>query len=150
MDIHLAQALWILDLLAIDHLPEVALDALEVGLDTPALRMLAGLVSNEVEDAPQIFTQALKELGLPMLSRRDAACIYAISVSKQILNGELSPQDGADKLWEASIRVNNPDFHELDTFIYADSELQSRPEDQDFFSREILKEARVWASKHDI
>lgn len=149
MDIHLAQALWTLDLLAIDYLPEVACDALEAGLDSPALRMLAGMIDNEVNDAPKIFIQALKELSLPMLSRRDAACIYAIAVSKQILNGELSPQDGANKLWDVSIRVNNTDFHELDTFIYAVSELQSRPEDQDFFNCEILKEARVWVSKHD-
>lgn len=147
MDIRLAQALWTLDLLEIGYLPEVALGALEVGLDSPALRLLAGLIGNEVENAPQIFTQALKELGLPTLSQRDAARIYAIAVSKQILNGELSPQDGANKLWDASIQVNNPDFHELDTFIYAASELQSRKEDLEFFNHEILREAQAWASK---
>jgi hypothetical protein len=109
--------------------------------------MLAGLVKNEIAEGTKIFVKALKELGLPLLSRRDAACVYAIAVSKQILSGEISPQDGANKLWNVSIRVNDPSFHELDTFIYAASELQSRPEDQDFFNTEILKEARVWASK---
>jgi hypothetical protein len=147
MNMNLVQALWVLEFLATEQLPEVALKALEDGVDSPALRMLAGLVKNEIAEGTKIFVKALKELGLPLLSRRDAACVYAIAVSKQILSGEISPQDGANKLWNVSIRVNDPSFHELDTFIYAASELQSRPEDQDFFNTEILKEARVWASK---
>ncbi len=147
MDITHAQALWVLGLLASDRLPEIALNAMENGVDSPSLEILASLIGSEITEAPKLFEQVLNELGLPVLSRRDAACNYAIAVSMQILNEELSPQDGANKLWDASIRVENSDFHELDTFIYAASELQSRPEDQEFFNNEILKEARIWASR---
>jgi len=144
---NLVQALWVLGLLGAERLPEVAIDALEEGIDSPALRMLAGLVKNEIPEAATIFSRALKELGFPELSRRDAVRVYAIAVSEQILNGKISPLDGANKLWDASIRVKDPDFHELDTFIYAAGELPSRPEEQDFFDNEILKEAHIWASK---
>ncbi len=147
MNMDFAQALWELGLLGVERLPEIALQALEAGVDSPALRMLAGLMGSEREEASKIFKQALKELRLPELSRQSAARVYAIEISKQILNGEISPQDGANKLWAASIQVKDPDFHELDHFIYAASELESRPEDKDFFNAAILKEAQMWASK---
>jgi hypothetical protein len=147
MDIHLANALWTLDLLAPEDLPDVALKALDKGMDSPATRALASLVGNEVDEGPAIFESALKELGVPTMNRKEAAREYAIAVSKMILFGELTPQDGANRLWEASIRVQDPDFHDLDTFVYSASELQSRPEDSDFFNLEILNEARVWALK---
>lgn len=147
MDLLHAQALWVLGLLAAERLPEVGVEALEAGLDSEALCMLASLTKNEEAEAPELFAQVLKELGSHVLSRPDAARIYATVISRQILSGDLSPQAGANKLWDASIRVNDPDFHDLDTFIYAASELQSRPEDQDFFHSEIVKEAKIWAER---
>lgn len=141
---NLAQALWVLGFLGAEQLPEIALHALEDGVDSTALRMLAGLDSNEIPEATTIFEKALAELRVPILSRRDAVRIYAKAISMQIVNGEIEPEDGANKLWDASIRVKDPNFHELDTFIYAASELSSRPEDREFFNNEILSEARLW------
>jgi predicted solute-binding protein len=111
--------------------------------------MLAGLVRREIAEASDLFAQAMKESGLEALSRPDAARVYAVAVSKQIISGEITPQYGATRLWEASIRVGDPNFHELDTFIYAASELQTRPEDKDFFNKEIMREAEAWTSKSD-
>ena len=147
MDCVLAQAMWVLGLLPGERLPEVAATALEAGLDSQNLRILAGLTAVEIGDAPGLFELACRELGHPRPSRRDAAREYAIAISREILSGESTPREGASKIWDASIRVKDPSFHDLDTFIYAVSELQSRPADRDFFTEEIIKEAGVWASR---
>jgi hypothetical protein len=147
MDLILAQALWVLDLLAIDQLPEIAVNALIAGKDSQALRLLAGLTRMEATNTPELFRRALIELDLPEIDRISAARIYASSVSQQIIDGEIEPQEGANKLWDASIQVNDQNFHELDPFIYAASELPSRPEDRDFFNHAIINEALKWASK---
>jgi len=39
-----------------------------------------------------------------------------------------------------------PNFHGADTFIYAASEYEDRPEDRDFFVSAIVKEAHRWAA----
>lgn len=143
MDLLFTQALWILGLLSDERLPEeVGIRGLEAGLDSEMFRILACLTPSEAFEAHQLFERILESQRVPVLSRAEAALIYAQNISSQILGGALSPQDGANLLWDASIRVNDPDFHDLDTFIYAASELQSRPEDTEFFGHEIIKAAR--------
>lgn len=150
MDPLLAQALSVLGFIPDERLSqEVGIKGLETGLDTETLRILASLAPSEAVEAHQLFENVLKEFGLPALGRADAARVYARAISKQILNAELSPYDGANRLWEASIRVNSargnePRFCDLDTFVYAASEIESRPEDVDFFNSEIMKEASTW------
>jgi len=116
-------------------------------MDSRTLRILAGLTHDEATDATNLFKQALEELGMSEITRSDAARICASAISRQIISGDLSPQEGANKIWDASIRVNDPGFHDLDPFIYAASELQSRPQDREFFNREIVKEAESWVGK---
>lgn len=147
MKLLLAQAMMILGILTTDRLPEIAIEALEAGEDSSALRILAGLTQCELAEAPKIFELVLKELEIPMLTRSEAARIYAVDICVQIVSKQISPLEGANRIWDASIRVNDPYFHDLDPFIYAASELQNRPLDRDFFEREILKEARSWASQ---
>lgn len=150
MELLLAQALWVLGFLPDERLPqEIGVKGLESGLDTETLRILASLMPNEALEAHQLFENVLKEFGLPVLGRADAARVYAREISRQILSAELSPCDGANRLWDASIRVNSargnePRFCDLDTFVYAASELESRPEDAEFFNAEIMKEANTW------
>jgi len=110
--------------------------------------MLAGLTKVDISDAPELFAHALKDLGLPLLTRLAAARVYSIAISRQILKGEISPRDGANKIWDAVVLAVT-DSHDLDPFIYAASELESRPEDRDFFEAAILKEAALWAAKTD-
>ena len=153
MELLLKQALWVLGFLPNERLPqEIGVKGLESGLDTETLRILAILMPNEASEAHQLFENILKEFGLPVLGKADAARVYASAISEQIVSAELSPCDGANRLWDASVRVNSargnePRFHDLDTFIYAASELKSRPEDAEFFNREILKEASTWVAQ---
>lgn len=145
MELPLMQALWVLGFLPDEKLPqEVGIKALESGMDTETLRMLASLSPHEAFEAKDLFEKMLSEFGLPAMSRADAARTYARAISKQIVDGQLSPSAGANRLWDASLRVNDPDFHDLDPFVYAASELESRPEDAGFFNSEIMREASEW------
>jgi hypothetical protein len=150
MNLRLAQALWVLGLLHADQLPVVATTALEAGADGKALRVLAGLLASQLEEAPDLFAEVLKSLGVPTLSLADAARLVAVEVSEQLLRGELNPTEAAERLWEASIRVGGHDFHDLDPFIYAASECKSRPAEKDFFEREIVNEAKRWAMRKSV
>lgn len=151
MNIKLAQAYWVLNLLPSDKLPDIAVSALELGSEANALQMLAGLSPDETDEARALFERSLKELGIPAVSASDAANIVAVEISKQIVRGDLSPEEGANKLWEVSIHVGDKAFHDLDSFIYAASEIKSRPHERNHFNQEIVKEAEWWASKslHD-
>lgn len=147
MKLLLAQAMMILGILTTDRLPDIAIEALEAGEDSSALRILAGLMQYDITEVHKVFERVLIEMAIPMLTRSEAARMYAVDICVQIVGRQISPLEGANRIWDASIRVNDPDFHDLDTFVYAASELEDRPMDRDFFEREIVKEARSWASR---
>ncbi len=143
MTLDIAEALFVLNLLSNDKLPEVAVAALVDGIDNRPLRILAGLSSVELQTAREFFTQALELLGRGKLSKEEAARRYTRFVARQILSGELSPYEGARRIWGASTKVDT-EFHDVDPFIYAASEYEDRPEDREFFTKEILLEAQRW------
>jgi hypothetical protein len=143
------QALSVLGFLPSEQLPErVGVGALECGMDTESIRTLAGLDPSDGEGARTLFRKILAESGLPSMTPQDAARVYAKVVSRQILSEELSPAAAARNLWEVTVRVqvNDPAFHDLDTFVYAVSELEDRPLDREFFEAAIVDEAKDWAS----
>jgi hypothetical protein len=109
--------------------------------------VLAGLAEGESADAPELFNRCLRELDLARLTKADAARKIANAVSKRVLSGEETPRAAAEQLWEVSVRVGDSRFRDLDPFIYAASEMRSRPQDEEFFNREIVREAKEWASR---
>jgi hypothetical protein len=141
LDLEVAEALWILGLLDLHLLPQVAAKALENGTDTPALRQLAGLTTSEVGDVEKLFSKTLRELDRQPLTPRDALSRYAVAISKDIVSGRQDPFSGARKIWKATLQVEDHTFHDFDPFIYACSEYAARPQDRAFFSTEIMKEA---------
>ncbi len=128
----------------------MAVEALVAGLDSDSLRMLAGLLRIEIDEARGLFAKALQELGIPALSQRDAAIIYAIDISRKIVRGDLTPQDGAAKICVVAHAVADLDFHEFDTFVYAESELDSYLKYREYCIREIMKEAEIWAARDEL
>lgn len=143
MTLDLAEALFVLDLLPSDKLPEVAVSALVDGINNRPMQILAGLTSGELQTARELFTQALLLLDRGKLSKEEAVRRYTRFVSRQILSGEVPPYEGARKIWGASTKIN-VEFHDVDPFIYAASEYEDRPEDREFFKKEILLEAQRW------
>jgi len=140
------QARWVLGLIPADDLPDIAVKALSAGVESKSLIELAGLSGNDTDEARKLFEQALNELGCESMGKIDALRNYARIVSTSMLNLELTPLEGAKRIWQASRHSSLTDFHDLDTFIYAASELEDRPQDRALFEKAILEEAARWGA----
>ena len=137
-------ALWALGLIPAEDLPDIAVDAMMQGHDSKALVELAGLTRHELEDAPKLFARALEGMGEGRMDKPEALRRYACMVSASILASEVTPYDGARRLWRAQLDAEIPHSHELDPFVYAASEMEDRPEDKAFFESAIREEAKRW------
>jgi hypothetical protein len=144
-DLKAIQARWVLGLVSGEDLPTIATTLLSQGIESKALVELAGLSRTEA-GAPGLFERALDELGCIAMEPTEALKHYAKAVSASILACETSPLDGAKRIWRATLYVGAHGFHDLDPFVYAASEAESRPQDRELFERAIIDEARRWHS----
>src|SRR4029078_1676242 len=78
-----------------EDLPVVAADALARGFDSPALREAAGISRRDIRDARDRFEDALAELGIAIPGRVDAVWQLVRRVAREIVDGDVSPYDGA-------------------------------------------------------
>ncbi len=140
MDLLQAQAFWTLGMLPREKIPGIAQRALQQGLDDPSLRILAGLTEGELDEATPRFKKTLVAMGFKALDPTEALQICIRTVSWQIVNKEIAPYDGARLIWRAAREVDGS--HEGDPFIYAAGEYEDRPNDRQFFTNEIVKEAK--------
>jgi hypothetical protein len=124
-------------------LPRMACDALERGYDSYSLRLLAGLTGTE--EARALFERALAELNLPVPVERDAVMCLAKEISKEILDGATPPVEGARRIWDLSLLASGEPIGDLDTFVYAASEWDARPDARPEFEKGILAAARKTA-----
>lgn len=88
-----------------EDLPMIAAHALARGIDSPALRELAGRHRNDCSDAPDLFLTVLSELGLLGSIERDwptrqAAVLLrrARELAAQILTGEANRADSSGQI----------------------------------------------------
>lgn len=72
IDPELLQARWVLGGIRSDALPDLAVSALQQGLDGTALRQLAGLVRPTLADLEDLPQRAFIDMGLPPMSRDQA------------------------------------------------------------------------------
>jgi hypothetical protein len=110
-----------------EDLPRLATEALERGLDSPSLSELAGQNPRDVRDSRDLFIRALEELNLPAPDPTTAIRLLVRSTAAQIVAGDISPQNGARWLWQASDRVE--DEGDLRVFIGLSSYADDHPED---------------------
>ena len=66
----------------------------------------------------------------------------ARDVAEGIVDGAIDALEGARFLSTLS-REMGPGFHDLDLFVYADSEAEDRPSDREMFADMIRREAEV-------
>jgi hypothetical protein len=118
-------------------------------LDEPTDEKLLDVVLCDQDDADCITKHAIKlfeSRGLKKLPTTESLRIYAAYVSSLIVRGEISPRNGADLIASATERYPL-EFHDLDPFKYASSEMQDRPEDLAFFENAIMEEAKTWETR---
>ena len=86
-----------------EDLIRLGLDALLAGVDTPSLRLLAGLGRNEEHEAHDLFATVLDELDLSADipdNQIDALWSLARVAAAAIVNGDVDPVKGADRIWQ--------------------------------------------------
>ena len=140
--LEIAASKTVLGLTPPEALPSAATAALEAGCDSPSLRALAGLTDVEVDEARSLLERALAELSLRLPSERDAVMRLAREIAAQVLEGKTSPYQGAKEIWELSLRLPGESLSDLDSFVYAASEWEDRPEDRNLFAEGIVAAAR--------
>jgi len=140
-DFRLLAAKDLLDFVGPDAMPPEATRVLLEGIDSPSVRQLAGMDGADSEDLRATFRSVLRELEIEIPSRREAAILVATEVARGITQGTVLPYEGATEIWGivVSSREHLP---ELDTFIYAASEWEDRPEDHNRFAAGIVAAAR--------
>jgi hypothetical protein len=84
-DRELVEAKIALELIASADMPSVGLDALEAGLDGPAIRRLAVLERPTYFEVRDILPRAMEELGLSQLPRVEAALRIARRIAHESL-----------------------------------------------------------------
>ncbi len=130
-----------------DELIRVALDALLAGVDTPAIRRLAGLTRAEEPEAHDLFEEVVGELGLaPALPGHpdDARWALARWFCELIVGGDLSPPEGGRLVWTMWHELGHPEA--LRPVIGAVSLWEDWTEQDDepreHYAREIVVAAR--------
>jgi hypothetical protein len=94
-----------LDLVAADEMPKLAWDALESGLDGPAIRRLASLVKPTWFQIEEVRASALKEIGLATVTVAEAACRLARRRAQDILDSGKDPLRFTRELEQLWIRA---------------------------------------------
>lgn len=74
-----------------EEMPGVAWDALEDGLDGPAIRRLASLVHPSGWETDQMLPAFMAEAGLKIITRQDASIRLARHLARRILTDGLDP-----------------------------------------------------------
>jgi hypothetical protein len=99
MDLESAASFWVLRLLRSEDLPAIAVDALEAGFDTPALRILAGERDSDAGELDMLWRKVLEELKLQVPSRPVAMMNAARHYTERIVSGDWSAIRGANAIW---------------------------------------------------
>jgi hypothetical protein len=82
-----------------EELPAVASRALELGLESPSLVLLAGAVlPSDAGDQQPLFLAALRELGISLPSQREAAEFMKRRYAQDVVQGSLAPREGAARI----------------------------------------------------
>jgi hypothetical protein len=96
----LIQARWEFDQLPSEELPRLAQDALELGFDGKCTRRIAGLIQPNRADLQPLMAGFLAELGImTKLSREQAGLELARLVAQAIIEGKITPYEGASFIW---------------------------------------------------
>lgn len=139
--LELAALLWAIDKQPTDQLPDVATDALVRGLDSPALRELAGAPTTDYWQVKYLFENALSELGIDVPDEQAALWRLAQNKAAEIVSGEVAPADGAHWIWsEVSDRIRREG--DLRVFIGLASEWDDHPNERAEIERSIIDAAR--------
>lgn len=125
-----------------EQLPDLAAKLLATSeVDSPSLRELAGLASDDVRQARELFLAALQELGVQIPGEHDSYLEQARFWAREMLAGSLSPYEASRHIWwRAWEPAGRPT--ELTAFVGLASQWEDDPEQRPLYERDMLAEAR--------
>ena len=135
------EALFRLELLAGEKLPEIAYDMLDAGYDTQPIRELAGLTRPTRRDAGPLFEEALEAVRPQPMSVERAREVVRDRLLDDIATGSLEPMAGAAMLNHQWNDLGCP--ADLSVFIYLTDIADDYPERRSEAAAEIVQLART-------
>ena len=142
MNLNLLAAKYRLGLIAVSDLPQIGVNALASGFDTPSLCQLAGDSGSDSDESRRLFEKSLSELGIPVPTPDEAGMSVSKSIALEVVSGELGPYEGARRIW-SRIYIHNPHLKALTVFVGLASEFEDHPENGDAYLAEIEKQCRM-------
>lgn len=85
-------------------MPKIAWDALEAGLDGPAIRRLAARESPTYFEIRDVLPRAAQEMGLVALAQKEAAVRMTRSLAREILHSGGDPLKRKSELFQLWIK----------------------------------------------
>lgn len=126
----------------------MATDALARGIDSPALRELAGQAPQDARDNRDLFLAVIDELGLETPTEQQALWNLACATVGDIESGSVEPYGGARLIWWEF--WNRLDYHsDLAAFCGLASDWEERPLDRVDIDAEIVAYAREFLANAD-
>ena len=122
-------------------MPAIACEALADGFDSPSLTALAGEIEPVMSSIGPLFEAALRELGIPVPTKREAAIRIARSVAVRIVSGELAPYEGARRIWQ-QVELPLQEAGEVNVFLDLASEYPDDESGQSEYDTAIIEESR--------
>ena len=88
-------AFWQVGLMDVDHLRDVAYEALDSPFDCTEFRLIAGDARLSTDDARELLERALRAAGLQLPTQAQAERMVTVSMARSILSGSIDPLWGA-------------------------------------------------------
>lgn len=140
-ELEVAGLMWAIDDQPAGDLPNIASDALVRGLDSPALRELAGTVGDDFWQVKRLFERALRELGYELPDEQGALWRLARHKASEIVAGCVTPTEGAHWIW-SHVCDRPQSGGDLRVFIGLASEWDDSPEHRTELDLHIVAAAR--------
>jgi hypothetical protein len=106
-DLGLLSAEWEANVVAREAVPGIACELLAEGVDSPSLRVAAGLLPGELDDAHEVLGRALRELGLSVGGdAHGQGASLAREYATRALDGRMPPVRAASAIAALSLQFD--------------------------------------------
>jgi hypothetical protein len=139
-----AEAQWTTERAITMNLPDLAVEAMEGGWDSRSLRLLAGMLPrDDARDIRDTFLSAAAELGRELPGRSDAAKRLIKLYASEIVEGRLTPYEGARLIARLGYDLSEGVQDQVMTFVALEDEHSGRwGREQRDVDDEIIQAAR--------
>lgn len=139
----------VVELQVSEDLPGIATELLVAGVDSPALRIAAGVLPSEPRNARDAFLAALNELGVTLPDRQSAFLQLARAKAREICDGKCSPYEGSRWIWRHTVWQLEPCPDSVSFFLGLASTWEDYPNLRPEVEADMREAARSLAGETD-